>query len=293
MAGLFLCLPLPSPQKKLSANPVNQKNQGSFISSQIVLFLQKKQVQRYFIQLSFKGTRYHGWQFQPNALSVQEVLEKTLSTKLREEIAVTGAGRTDTGVHSDFYVAHFDSGNLSLDQPEFIFQLNSFLPDDIAVQKIRKVAADAHARFDALSRTYRYQITREKDPFRIEMAYFYPLPLDVNAMNQAAQLLFGFSDFTSFAKLHTDVKTNNCKISEALWEENGAQLVFTIRADRFLRNMVRAIVGTLLEVGKGKLSVDGFREIIEKKDRGAAGTSAPAHGLSLVAIEYLERIFTD
>jgi tRNA pseudouridine38-40 synthase len=222
---------------------------------------------------------------------VQEVLEKTLSTKLRAEISVTGAGRTDTGVHSDFYVAHFDSANESLDQPDFAFQLNSFLPNDIAVQKIRKVPADAHARFDALSRTYRYLIIREKDPFLIETAYFYPLPLDLVSMNQAAELLFEYSDFTSFAKLHTDVKTNNCKISEARWEEDGAQVILTIRADRFLRNMVRAIVGTLLEVGKGKLSFEGFREIIEKKDRGAAGTSAPAHGLSLVAIEYPEQIF--
>lgn len=250
-------------------------------------------MQRYFTHLRFKGTRYHGWQFQPNALSVQEVLEKTLSTKLRETIAVTGAGRTDTGVHADYFVAHFDSENLNLNNPDFVYQLNSFLPDDIAIIEIKKVAPEAHARFDALSRTYRYQITKIKDPFQTETTWFYSLPINVATMNRAAEVLFDFTDFTSFSRLHTDVKTNNCKILEARWEEHSGQLVFTIRADRFLRNMVRAIVGTLLEVGKGKLSVEGFREIIAKMDRGTAGSSAPAQGLSLVAIEYPDNLFID
>jgi len=244
--------------------------------------------QRYFIQLNYKGTNYHGWQVQPNAVTVQEVMEKTLSTMLREEVAVTGAGRTDTGVHASFFVAHFDSSNPGLDNGDFIYKLNSYLPHDIAGQKIWKVPNDAHARFDALSRTYKYFIAREKNPFTEDRAYRFLLPLDVGKMNEAAKCLFDYTDFTSFSKLHTDVKTNNCHIYKVGWKQEGTQLVFTIKADRFLRNMARAIVGTLLEVGVGKLGINGFREIIEKKDRGLAGTSAPAHGLFLTGIEYPE-----
>ena len=241
---------------------------------------------RYFLQLSYKGTRYFGWQRQPNAVSVQEVIEKTLSTVLREEIAVVGAGRTDTGVHASFYVLHFDVLNEIIEPEKLLYHLNRFLPDDIAIQKIKKVNSDFHARFSAVSRTYKYYISVIKDPFTTDTSYQFTVPLDIEKMNEAAKMLFEYTDFTSFAKLHTDVKTNNCKIFQAEWETENNQLVFTIKADRFLRNMVRAIVGTLLEVGKGKISVDDFRKIIEMKNRGAAGTSAPPQGLFLVDIGY-------
>lgn len=241
---------------------------------------------RYFLQLSYKGTRYFGWQRQPNAVSMQEVIEKTLSTVLREEIAVVGAGRTDTGVHASFYVLHFDVLNEIMEPEKLLYHLNRFLPDDIAIQKIKKVNSDFHARFSAVSRTYKYYISMVKDPFTTDTSYQFTVPLDIEKMNEAAKMLFEYIDFTSFAKLHTDVKTNNCKIFQAEWETEDNQLVFTIKADRFLRNMVRAIVGTLLEVGKDKITVDDFRKIIEKKNRGAAGTSAPPQGLFLVDIGY-------
>jgi tRNA pseudouridine38-40 synthase len=246
--------------------------------------------QRYFIQLSYKGTNYHGWQIQPNAVSVQEVMEKALSTILREEISVVGAGRTDTGVHASFFVLHFDSEKSNFDQINLVYKLNRFLPPDIAVSKIFRVNREAHARFSAISRTYKYYISSEKNPFRIDTSYHYAVSLDVQKMNEAASILFDYEDFTSFSRLHTDVKTNNCKICHAEWSREGDQLIFTIKADRFLRNMVRAVVGTLLEVGRGKLSVKEFRQIIEMKDRGAAGASAPAEGLFLSHIEYPKEI---
>ncbi len=242
--------------------------------------------QRYFLQLSYKGTRFHGWQVQPNAVSVQEVMENALSTLLREKIDVVGAGRTDTGVHASYFILHFDLENDFPENYDLVYKLNSFLPDDISVQAVWQVNNEAHARFSALSRTYHYFISTQKDPFSTELSYYYSLPLDVDKMNQAAQILFDYEDFTSFSRLHTDVKTNNCKIMQAKWKTEGTQLVFVVKADRFLRNMVRAIVGTLLEVGKGKLDVEEFRQIIEKKDRGAAGASAPAQGLFLAHIEY-------
>jgi tRNA pseudouridine38-40 synthase len=210
---------------------------------------------RYFLQLSYKGTRYFGWQIQPNAVSVQEVMEKTLSTVLRENVSVVGAGRTDTGVHALFYVLHLDVLNEITEPENLIYHLNRFLPDDIAIQKIWKVDNDLHARFSAVSRTYKYYISNEKNPFQTETSFLYMGVLDVDKMNEAARILFYYHDFTSFSKLHTDVKTNNCKIYEAAWKKENGQLVFTIKADRFLRNMVRAIVGTLLEVGKGKISM--------------------------------------
>jgi tRNA pseudouridine38-40 synthase len=243
-------------------------------------------MQRYFIELSYKGTRYHGWQVQPNALSVQEVLETTMSTFLRQKIEVTGAGRTDTGVHASFYVAHFEADNLPFALPDLVEKLNRFLPSDIALHRIRPVPGDMHARFSATRRTYHYYISRKKDPFTLDTSYQYLLPLDVDAMNRAAALLIGEDDFTSFSKLHSDVKTNICKVYEAFWKEERSMLVFTISADRFLRNMVRAIVGTLMEVGRHKITMDEFMEIIARKDRGAAGTSAPPQGLFLAGIEY-------
>lgn len=241
---------------------------------------------RYFVELSFKGSRYHGWQVQPNALSVQEVLETTFSTFMRQKIEVTGAGRTDTGVHASFYVAHFDADSLPFAPADLVEKLNRFLPNDIALKSIREVDENLHARFSATRRTYQYFISRVKDPFTLDTSYQYLWPLDVEAMNQAAEVLLQWEDFTSFSKLHTDVKTNNCRVTEAFWKEEGPQLVFTISADRFLRNMVRAIVGTLLEVGRGKLTREGLIAILEKKDRSEAGTSVPPQGLFLTDIQY-------
>ena len=242
--------------------------------------------QRYFLQCSYKGTHYHGWQVQPNAVSVQEVLEDALSKQLREKIAVVGAGRTDTGVHASFYVLHFDVETPIPENLDIVYKLNRFLPKDIAIQNIQKVDNEMHARFSAVSRTYKYYIATQKNPFATESSYTYVKPLKLGEMNEAASILFEYTDFTSFSRLHSDVKTNDCKIMQAIWEKTDNQLVFTIKADRFLRNMVRAIVGTLLEVGRGKLTVEQFRKITEKKDRGAAGASAPAQGLFLVDVEY-------
>ncbi len=247
---------------------------------------------RYFIQLNYKGTNYHGWQFQPNAISVQEVLTGACSTILREKVEITGAGRTDTGVHATFFMAHFDSKNPGLEaDKKIIFKLNSFLPNDIAIQKILKVKNDAHARFDALRRTYHYHIHQQKDPFLIESSYYFPHKLNLDLMNKACELLYQFTDFTSFSKLHTDVKTNNCTIKSAFWTQQDYKLIFEIKADRFLRNMVRAIVGTLIDVGKNKISLNDFIEIIESKNRSLAGVSVPAHGLYLSNIEYSKDIF--
>jgi len=243
---------------------------------------------RYFIYLSYDGARYHGWQVQPNGISVQEELNKALSTLLREPIEVTGAGRTDAGVNASLMVAHFDT-SLEVDE-QLVYRLNKFLPQDISISRIQKVKADAHARFSATSRTYNYYIITEKSPFE-PYAYRFPQPLDFDKMNEAAQTLFDYTDFTSFSKLHTDVKTNNCRIMHARWEQvSPIKWQFTITADRFLRNMVRAIVGTLLDVGRGVLTVQQFREIIEKKDRCSAGTSVPGNALFLTGITYPEDI---
>ena len=241
---------------------------------------------RYFIQLSYKGTDYHGWQIQPNAVTVQEDLNKALSTLLQEIINVVGAGRTDTGVHARFFIAHFDLKKEIDDLDKITFKLNRFLSKSIAVQRVFRVENDVHSRFDATSRTYEYHIHTYKDVFLNELSYFYRKELDINAMNKAAKTLFEYTDFTSFSKLHTDVKTNNCKIMRAEWQQVDNRLIFTIQADRFLRNMVRAIVGTLLEVGEGKLSIEQFRTVIEQKDRGKAGVSVPPQGLFLKGIGY-------
>lgn len=246
---------------------------------------------RYFIYLSFNGARYHGWQIQPNGITVQAELEKALATLLRRETPVTGAGRTDAGVNARLMVAHFDTP-APLDNPaETADRLNRVLPPDMAVYDIRPVTDEAHSRFDALSRTYKYYLIDHKSPFLEAFACRYRGTLDFDRMNEAAEQLYRYTDFTSFSKLHTDVKTNNCRIYEAGWKQEGDLWVFTIRADRFLRNMVRAIVGTLLEVGRGKMSVDGFRQVIEAKDRGKAGTSAPGHALYLVNVTYPDRLF--
>ncbi|MCH7658083.1 MAG: tRNA pseudouridine(38-40) synthase TruA [Bacteroidetes bacterium] len=249
--------------------------------------MQKKTPCRYFIYLSYNGTRYHGWQIQPNALTVQETLNNAMSTMLQEEIETVGVGRTDTGVHASFFTAHFESFKNKLDRDEkWVYKLNGILPDDIAIDKITRVSPDANARFDALSRTYKYYISNKKDPFNREFSYHLYGQLDVNKMNKVSLLLYDYADFTSFSKLHSDVKTNNCRVSLVKWEQTGNQIIFTIKADRFLRNMVRAIVGTLLEVGRGKLGINEFKKIIESKDRSQAAASAPAHGLFLTNIEY-------
>lgn len=245
-------------------------------------------MQRYFVQLSYNGGAYHGWQIQPSGITVQEELNKAFATILRNpDISLTGAGRTDAGVHAKMMVAHFDlEAPLTTDLDKLVANLNSLLPFDIAIQKIWAVEPDMHARFSAKMRTYKYYLTLKKNPFTPALVTRIIGDLDFEEMNKAAKCLLNYSDFTSFSKLHTDTKTNNCFITEAYWQEDEDMWVFTISADRFLRNMVRAIVGTLLEVGRGKMSVQHFCEIIEKKDRCSAGTSAPPQGLYLYKIEY-------
>lgn len=240
---------------------------------------------RYFIEFSYNGKNYFGYQIQPKDISVQEELEKALSTILREPIKTTGAGRTDTGVHAKKIFAHFDTTQ-DLSQ-QLVHQLNSFLPNDIAVYKIFRVNDDFHARFDATFRTYEYYISLEKNPFTQDSAWqHWRRPLDINKMNEACRILFDYEDFTSFAKLHTDNKTNLCSIYKAEWVQNGSELKFTVSANRFLRNMVRAIVGTMVDIGAGKIQPEDLRNIIENKNRNSAGTSAPAHGLFLVDVGY-------
>ncbi|PVX50989.1 tRNA pseudouridine(38-40) synthase [Balneicella halophila] len=241
---------------------------------------------RYFVELNYKGTDFHGWQVQPNAVTVQETLEKAFSLILREDVKIIGCGRTDTGVHAQQFFAHYDSENLSIPLEKLCYKLNSLLPKSIAIQRIFEVQNKTHARFDATSRTYKYYISKVKTPFDYEKSYFYPFALDLQKMNEASQLLMKYEDFTSFSKLHTDVKTNICQIRDAHWKENDELLIFTITADRFLRNMVRAIVGTLLEVGKNKCTVRDFQDIILAKDRARAGSSAPPEGLFLHKIAY-------
>ena len=247
---------------------------------------QFKNMFRYFIQMAYNGTNYHGWQIQPNAKTVQEELNKAIGVLSREEVNVVGAGRTDTGVHASFFIAHFELKTAINDAKKFCFKLNSFLPNDIRIDKVYLVANEMHARFSATSRTYHYYFSNKKEPFNDDFTAFIPYSLDLAKMNDAAKVLFDYTDFTSFSKLHTDVKTNNCKIMKAEWRMENGRIVFEIKADRFLRNMVRAIVGTLVKVGQGKLSIEEFRSVIEKKDRAEAGASVKAKGLFLTGIEY-------
>ena len=243
-------------------------------------------MERYFIYLGYNGKNYCGWQVQPNGITVQQKIEEALAILSRQPVPIVGAGRTDAGVHAKRMVAHFDWIETIADLPFLAEKLNRLLPKDIAIYKIVSVTAEAHARFDAISRTYHYFITLEKDPFNYELVYKMYGELDFEKMNEACEALYDYIDFTSFSKLHTDVKTNNCKVTYARWTEEGTVWRFTITADRFLRNMVRAIVGTLIEVGRGKLTVENFRKVIEAKDRGKAGTSAPGHALYLVDVTY-------
>lgn len=243
---------------------------------------------RFFIHLAYDGSNYKGWQIQPNGITVQEELERALSVILRKGIAVTGAGRTDTGVHARNFVAHFElESSLTIDElNQLVYKLNRFLPADISVYSICPVAHDMHARFSAMSRTYKYYISQNRDPFMRQYAWYRFGNVDIDAMNKAASALLLVTDFTSFSKLHTQTKTNNCKVTEAYWQQTESGLVFTITADRFLRNMVRAVVGTLVEVGLGKISHDEFVEIIHSNNRSEAGESVPARGLFLENIKY-------
>lgn len=240
---------------------------------------------RYFIELAYKGTNYHGWQYQPDADSVQETISKALSLLLKTPIDIVGAGRTDTGVHAKQMYAHFDF-DTEIDSKQLVHKLNSFLPKDIAIFDVFKVSDEAHARFDATKRTYEYHIHTVKDAFENEGSYQFQLALDIDKMNEACKILFSHNDFECFSKTHTDVHTFNCVIFEANWQQEGNKLVFTISADRFLRNMVRAIVGTMINIGTGKIKVSELEKIIESKDRSQAGFSVPAHGLYLTKIEY-------
>ena len=243
---------------------------------------------RYFLQCSFYGQNYHGWQRQPEDISVQEVIEDCLGKLLGDNVEIVGAGRTDAGVHARVMYAHFDwEGELPDD---LTHRLNAFLPGDISVTRLIQVSSEAHARFDALSRTYQYFLVQDKDPFQEHTAYYQNRPLDFEQMNTAAKYLFDFSDFKAFSKSRTDVKTYLCKITEAKWHWAEDKWVFTITADRFLRNMVRAVVGTLLEVGKGNLSPEDVKTIIKSRDRTRAGASVPAKGLYLTGIEYPEQL---
>lgn len=261
---------------------------------------QREQRRRWFLRLSFRGTDFCGWQRQPKGRSVQQTLEEALATVMRREVPIVGAGRTDAGVHAKCMFAHFDTLNGEIEPATLLRSLSRLTGRDIAVDSILPVSADAHARFDATARTYRYFISYEKNPFLQGLATREYNPLDMVAMNRAAELLLRTDDFTSFAKLHSDARTNICRVSEAFWspletdEEvriPSSGIIFTITADRFLRNMVRAVVGTLVEVGRGKLDIDGFRRIIADKNRCAAGQSMPADGLYLWDVKYPDKIW--
>lgn len=241
------------------------------------------------MRLSFRGAPFHGWQRQPGAISVQQILEESLGRILRlDPVAVTGAGRTDAGVNASMMVAHFDLPLMLSDPASTVRALNSIVGRDIAVQDIVQVADDAHARFDATERTYHYYCVTHKDPFTYPLTWKAPATLDFDAMNRAARLLLDTSDFTSFAKLHSDARTNICDVRRAEWipTPGASGMTFVISADRFLRNMVRAVVGTLVEVGRGKMTADDFRRVIEARDRCSAGTSMPPHALFLADVKY-------
>ena len=244
---------------------------------------------RYFIELSYNGKAYHGWQNQPKAISVQEIIEDSLSKLLNEKIAIVGAGRTDAGVHALQMFAHFDTDEV-FEESDLIFKLNSFLPKDIAIHSIFNVGPEVHARFDAISRTYLYRITQKKNVFTFDNALYVKQDLNVEKMNEASKILFQYNDFQCFSKSKTDVKTYHCDIDKAEWFFKEDELHFVIKADRFLRNMVRAIVGTMINIGLGKLSIEDLHTIIKSKNRSEAGYSVPAHALYLTNIEYPNNI---
>ncbi len=248
-------------------------------------------IKRYFIILSYSGKNYCGWQIQPNAISIQQTLQEALSTLMRQKIDVVGAGRTDSGVHAREMMAHFDWDKGEINTTDLCIKLNRFLPKDISINSIKEVKADAHARFSATARTYSYCITQKKDAFLHDYKYRVSFNPDIESMNHLCTILKETDDFTSFSKLHTDVKTNVCKLKHAQWEKVDDEFIFTIQADRFLRNMVRSIVGTLLQAGRGRLSEEEFRQIIAIKNRNSAGESVPAHALFLEKVEYPDDIW--
>lgn len=252
---------------------------------------------RYFLKLSYNGTHFNGWQVQDNtANTVQQVLQEKMSLLLKEEIELVGCGRTDAGVHAKNYIAHFDSDckDLITNKSHWLYKFNTILPPEISVQNITEVDEEAHARFDALSRTYYYFLHQQKNPFIERFSYYVHGDVDFELMNKAALILLEYQDFTSFSKLHTQTKTNNCKITKAVWQKIGEnEWRFTIRADRFLRGMVRAIVGTLLQVGRNKITIEEFKKIIEAKDRARAGNNVPGYALFLTAIEYPKKLYSE
>ena len=242
-------------------------------------------MQRYALYIKYDGLNYHGWQVQENANSVQAEIQKAISTVLQNEVEVTGAERTDAGVHAMMMVAHFDAKRIE-DQDLFCHKVNSLLDKDIAVYEIHEMVSEFHARFDAMSRTYHYQVCFQKDPFLKNYCYQLNKQPDIEKMNLAAKKLIGKKDFSSFSKAHTQTKTNICEVFHAEWRANGEVWVFEIKADRFLRNMVRAIVGTLIEIGENKRALDSLEPLLNSKNRSEAGLSVPAHGLFLSQIDY-------
>ncbi len=250
---------------------------------------------RYFIRLSYIGTNYHGWQVQPNALSIQELLQDALSLILRHDTPVVGAGRTDTGVHARCFYVHFDTPHSAeeIKQMQIRYKLNRILPADIAIDDLWAVKENAHARFDAISRTYHYHICTQKDPYKTETTWLYERQLNVKAMQKSADILLNHTNFASFSRSNTQVKTFDCNIIQAFWHQEEHLITFEIKANRFLRNMVRALVGTMVGAGLGKLTPEAFEEIILSQDRSNAGYSAPAKGLHLHTIDYPENIFVE
>jgi len=247
--------------------------------------------QRYFIKLAFDGSLYHGWQRQDNALSIEHLVNEALNTILRQKVKLTGCGRTDAGVHASEFFAHFDLDNLSFSEEQLAYKLTCLLPDDIVINNIIKVTPEAHARFSAIKRTYKYCINSKRDPFRKNYEYFFNRKLDTELMNQACKILMDYKNFSCFSKSHTQVNNYLCTIFEARWETDESRYKFTITANRFLRNMVRAIVGTMMDVGLHKISLEEFRNIVENGSRSNAGMSVPAQGLFLAKVEYPEGIF--
>lgn len=246
---------------------------------------------RYFLDIAYNGARYHGWQLQNNAHTLQAEIEEGLGKLFRQHMRITGSGRTDTGVHAEQQLLHFDLDQ-ELEIEPWLYKINAVLPPDIWAKSLRPVKEDAHARFSALSRRYEYRISTHKDPFRQKQVYYFHRPLDVPLMNKAAALLLQWEDFECFSRIHTNVKHFRCKVWEARWEEQeGGSLVFYVAANRFLRNMVRAIVGTLLQVGQHRMSIEEFQQVLESRDRSKAGRSVPADGLFLVEVKYPDDIY--
>jgi len=245
---------------------------------------------RFLVQLSYNGTGFHGWQRQNNAPSIQQEIEEKFSTVFQTEIAIVGCGRTDTGVHASQYFAHFEF-DTEFNLKDLAHKLNSMLPVGIAIQGVSPITDDGHARFSATKRSYEYRITKVKDPFAADLAYRFNIPLNIELMNKACAMMLGEKDFGCFCKANTDNYTNLCNVSEAKWTEKDQMLIFNISANRFLRNMVRAIVGTMLEIGQGRMSLEEFQTVLDSKDRTYAGPSVPPHGLYLTAVQYPSEIF--